>query len=268
MKKVLILLSICSVTSVAAAGTEWWAQDTICRPVSNKCYTLMGTGYNTGFWDTSYSCWGMKYVCGNAIGKTKKVLADMGKIQDLQSNYTDFDFASLDTANRCFGVRKTKDNGSKAMVKGEYVNVYCKGVIDDTVESTANGEITSNYKSTGGQPTCKDLANNGWLKTLNGKCYGKKYPLPDYFIECDANQAANTRVIVLNGAANYIVNNDGTSSGNYPTKSEQANSVFDEMITVAQKNHYEKFVEGRAAALQKAKEAAAKEAELVKTEEK
>jgi hypothetical protein len=251
MKKILILLSVCSVTSVAAAGTEWWTQDTICRPVLNKCYTLMGTGYNTGFWDKNNSCWGMKYVCGNAIEKTEKVLADMGKIQDFQSNYTDFDFASLDAANRCFGVRKTKDNGSKVMVKGNYVNVYCKGVIDDTTESTANGEITLNYKSTGDQPTCRDLANNGWLKTLNNnnKCYGKKYPLSDYFIECDKNQEDNTtRVIVLNGSANYLVNSNGVSTGQYPVKTEEANKVFDEMITVAKKKHYEKFVEGRAAA--------------------
>jgi hypothetical protein len=244
MRKILILLSICVVASAArAADTQWWAKETICRPTTNKCYTTMGIGYDAGFWDTNNRCWGMKYICGNAIGGTEKTLAGINQIREMQAQYTDFDFALVDTTNRCFGVRKTKDNGTKAMVKGDYVNVFCKGVIDSNPENITNGEITTNYKDRG-QPTCKDLADNGWLKVLNSnKCYGKKYSVSDYFIECDKTLTSNTRVIILNGDKNYMVSKDGAPSGKYPVRDTDATSIFDNMITAAKQKHYEKFVE-------------------------
>lgn len=240
MKKLLILLSICAVTSLHAAGTEWWAQDTICRPITNKCYTVMGAGYNSGLWDASSNCWGMKYVCANATKNTEKSLVEIKEISRISAKYTDFDFSQLNTTDRCFGVRKTQNNGTQAMVNGKYVNVYCKGVLDTDTETITNGEI-SLWDS---QPTCRELANNGWLKVLNnGKCYGKRYPLPDYFIECDKAQTANTRIIVLNGNTNYLINTDGVSTGKYPTTAKKATAIFNDLATTAEKNHYIKFVE-------------------------
>lgn len=252
MKKLLILLSICSVTSVHAADTEWWLKDTICRQNPDKCYLSMGIGYDSGYWDSENKCWGMKYVCDDSIGESSedgKVLLSIKKLTEAQEKNKDFDFTQLNTSSRCFGTRKTKDGGTKAMVNGEYVKVFCTGVLDSDNVRVANGEIALNYKGAG-QPTCRDLADNGWLNILNNnKCYGKRYPLPNYFIECDSEQEANTRVIVLNGNTNYVANVSGTSSGNYPVKADKAAQVFDEMQTVAQKNHYEKFVKGRAEAL-------------------
>lgn len=240
MKKLLILLSICAVTSVHAANTEWWAQDTICRPITNKCYTIMGAGYNSGLWDASYNCWGMKYVCANATKSPEKSLVEIGKISDLAAKYTDFDFSQLNTTDRCFGVRKTQNNGTQAMVNGKYVNVYCKGVLDTDTETITNGEVSLTFP----QPTCRELADNGWLNVLNNsKCYGKRYPMPDYFIECDEAQTANTRIIVLNGNTNYLINASGASTGNYPTTATKATAVFNDLATTAKKNHYIKFVE-------------------------
>lgn len=240
MKKLLILLSICAVTSVHAADTEWWAQDTICRSITSKCYTVMGAGYDSGKWDANYNCWGLKYICGNAAGNAEKRLVEMAKISDMKEIYTDFDFSMLNATDRCFGVRRTQNNETQAMLKGEYVNVYCKGVLDTDVEATTNGEISL----ADSQPTCRELANNGWLKVLNnGKCYGKRYPLPDYFIECDEAQTANTRVIVLNGNTNYLINADGASSGTYPTTGKKATAIFNNLVTAAEANHYVKFVE-------------------------
>lgn len=245
MKKLLILLSICSVTSAYAADTEWWFKDTICRPNTNKCYPSMGIGYDAGYWDAESNCWGMKYVCGEAIEKSSgdnKNLLMGNEIVYYQNKYTDFDFSQLNTASRCFGARKTKDNGSKAMINGEYVKVYCPGVLDSDAITVTNGEITMNYKGMG-QPTCKNLADNGWLNVLNNnKCYGKKYSTSDYFIECDNAQVTNTRVIVLNGAKNYVTNTDGVSTSKYPTKIGDSNTIFDTMLSTAQKNRNEKFV--------------------------
>lgn len=238
MKKLLIALSVLFAVSVANAA-DWWSMDTICQIDTNKCYESMGSGYDTEIWDADSSCWGMKMVCGNSLvgGSVydDSQLYTKAKVLSEYNKNTDFDFANLNTIARCFGARKTKDNGTKAMVSGEYVNVYCNGVMGGGDEKIANGEIVLTN-----QPKCSELAMDGWVVALDsGKCYGKRYAAPDYFIDCgDDTKDLPSKIVKLNGARNYAT---GSVGSNVPTSSSAAQVVFDSMLETSRQKHIEKF---------------------------
>ena len=220
-------------TTTFAANMPWWQQPTVCQLDTTKCYATMGTGYDAEMWDSDSRCWGLKMICPDALKSGTNTPKPMNKNEikrgtDIKS---DFDTNLLSFDNECFGRRKTDDNGAVAMVNGKYVNVYCRGILNKFDEELPNGEITYNA-----QPTCTDLASNGYAAVLNGNCYGKYYNDTKYHIEC-GNELLPERIIVLNGA-NY-----GKHTGNAPTTMNDANDMFDKMYKTSQTRKKQYFPE-------------------------
>ena len=206
-----------------AAPLEWWQQETVCKLDPTECYSTMGVGYDRELWDSSTGCWGMKMICPEALttGEYLPVAVSRKDIETGVNINKDFDTSILN--GDCFGVRKTSGNGAMASVNGQYVRVWCNGILDNVDEYLENGEITY-----GAQPTCTELAEYGYVATANGKCYGKYYDQSQYYIECNGNDTVPSRIIVLNGA-DYTA-----SSSNAPTDSSAASKIFDSMQSISE----------------------------------
>lgn len=209
---------------------------TICKLIPTTCYNDMGVGYlydttDPNSWDITSGCWGKKVVCVDAL--TNEYISNhntnnpvaLGRKEIANAIKNDFDTSILD--GDCFGARRVKDGGAMASVNGNYVNVWCAGILDDvniTVDETfENGDITL-----GAQPTCDSLAQNGYINIRNGKCYGKYYNPNEYYIQCDG---ANPTLIILNGA-----NVDNNTTSNINTM-PQANTLFNTMYQNARTQH-------------------------------
>lgn len=230
MKKILYvsLLSIITLTTNAAT-TPWWQQPTICRLDPTNCYPAMGAGFDSGMWDATANCWGLKLICPHAM-KTQHnapVPVGRGDIASGRNINADFDVSLLN--GDCFGVRKTTANGTKASVNGTYVNVWCNGILDNPDEQVASGEITF-----GTQPSCARLAADGYVAVVNNRCYGKHFNDSEYFIECTGSDILPSRLIVLNGA-------DYRAGGaNVPADESAADAIFDQMYQTSQ-TQYKKY---------------------------
>lgn len=226
MKKI-FAISVCClafVPAVNAASTPWWEQPTVCRLDPTDCYATMGAGYDSALWDSVTECWGMKLICPEALAKSGEYQPKpMGReeIENGVNINADFDTNILN--GDCFGARKTKENGAMASVNGEYVRVWCNGILDNVDEYLENGEITY-----GVQPTCSELAGYGYVATVNNKCYGKYYDETKYHIQCSGNDIMPSRIIVLNGA-DYMA-----ASGNTPATESAADDIFDKMESTSE----------------------------------
>ena len=200
MKKYLLFtLSSLIFAATNAGATNWWQQTTICRPNNSQCWSN-NVAVDIGMWDATSSCWGIKNVCGEAMtsGGTDNLIPKL-QITNGNTIKSDFDINQLSLNKDCWGIRKTRNSGTEAMVGSQYVKVYCAGVLNDADEVLKNGEI----KIDGAQPMCSDLAPNGYVAILNGTCYGKYFNPAHYVIECDGGELPN-RIIALNGATNPI----------------------------------------------------------------
>lgn len=222
MKKLILILSF-AIISGANAATPWWQQPTICRLDPTNCYPAMGAGFDSGMWDATANCWGLKLICPHAM-KTQHntpVPVGRGDIASGRNINADFDVSLLN--GDCFGVRKTTANGTKASVNGTYVNVWCNGILDNPDEQVASGEITF-----GTQPSCARLAADGYVAVVNNRCYGKHFNDSEYFIECTGSDILPSRLIVLNGA-DY-----NTGGANVPADESAADAIFDQMYQTSQ----------------------------------
>ncbi len=230
MKKILTFSIFCLsfAPNVFGATLHWWEQPTVCKLDPTKCYTTMGMGYDNELWDSDTKCWGMKLICPEALTTGGKEPVAMSRNAISKKTGIDNDFDTNVLNGDCFGARKTKNNGSMASVNGEYIRVWCNGILDEISvnknedEYLENGEITN-----GTEPTCKELAEYGYVATENGKCYGKYYDLAKYYIECDDKGILPSRIIVLNGA-DYM-----SSSDKSPTDASSASKIFDSMESVS-----------------------------------
>lgn len=236
MKRLLLISLISGIWSVgaSAATLQWWQQPTICRASSVTCYPSMGTGYDYELWDKDSDCRGMKLICPAALvaGGTEPMPISKSKLPaDAKVIKKDFDTTVL--ASGCFGARKTQNNGTQASVNGKFVNVYCRGILTNPDEIVTTGEITL-----GAQPTCQELADNGYAAVVNGKCYGKYYNPSEYYIECGTD-IIPTRLIILNGA-DYMA-----ASKNTPSTKAEADVIFKQMqdISSVQRAQYFKGTE-------------------------
>ena len=220
-------------TSPAMSATPWWLQPTICRPNPTNCYASMGAGFDTGMWDATGACWGLKLICPNALTTSPKDPVPMGKVEISSGTNIKSDFDVSILVEDCFGSRKTTANGSMASVNGKYVNVWCNGILNNPDEILPNGEITY-----GTQPVCRDLATDGFIAVVNQKCYGKFYDTSAYYIECSGTKVLPDRIIQLNGAMADI--GTGSVDPNYPTDTAAAKALFDKMqsVSAAQKKQY------------------------------
>ena len=106
-----------------------------------------------------------------------------------------------------------------------YSLIFKEQIYDyNLIENVANGSILARTK----QPTCTELAEYEYAHVKNGRCYGKRYAEPEYYIDCSRGDD-NTRLIVLNGA-NYK-----EPMGNNPHTLDAADKIFKEMIEIAEK---------------------------------
>ena len=233
MKRALIIssISLFSIAAAHAASTPWWLQPTVCRLNPSTCYPAMGTGYDPEMWDSTSNCWGMKIICAHALtnGASENVAIPRS---DIARNYNiskDYDTDLLYADDECFGRRKTVQGGKYAMVNNNQVRVFCNGVWANADEQLSNGEI-----ETGTQPTCQELARDGYAAVENGDCFGKYYDTTEYHIEC-GTKIDPTQIIILNGADFRY--SDGA---NYPLTARDADKIFDTMYDVssAQKKQY------------------------------
>ncbi len=233
MKKLFFVSLLAILGAPAAFGassTPWWQQPTICRISTTNCYVGMGTGFDAGMWDASANCRGMKLICPTALVKGGDEPVPMGKSAISKGTEIKKDFDTGVLAGGCFGARKTSANGTLASVNGKYVNVWCRGILDDPDETVATGEI-----STGAQPTCATLAERGYVAVVNNRCYGKYYNPNEYYIECGSDLLP-TRLIVLNGA-DY----QAGPSANTPATMDAAKTKFDSMYKVSREQHEKYF---------------------------
>lgn len=212
----------------AVNSVPWWEQPTVCRTNPTNCYTSMGAGFDTGMWDANSNCWGLKMICSEATTANDSEPVAMGKSQIANGTgiKSDFDINILN--GDCFGARKTASNGSVASVDGNFVNVWCNGILDNPTETVQTGEI-----QTGTQPTCKDLARNGWVGVVNQRCYGKYFDPSKYYIECEGDNLLPKRIVVLNGSDKVIGRNGTVPSVDYPTDTAAATTLFDKMQSVS-----------------------------------
>lgn len=224
MKKVFYLSAFFSALamSATAATTPWWHQPSICRVNNAVCYPTLGIGFDDALWDTGSNCRGMKLVCPDALTAGGRDAVAMGKTALSKGTGIKPDFDTNVLNGDCFGARKTSANGTLASVNGNYVNVWCPGILTNPDENVASGEITY-----GAQPTCQSLADDGYAAVVNNKCYGKQYSLDKYFIEC-GRDLLPSRIIVLNGAD---VTAPATASN--PATRSAANAKFSTMMSVS-----------------------------------
>ena len=204
-----------------AATTPWWLQPTVCRLDPTGCYSTMGAGFDSEMWDATSNCWGLKLICPDALLDGSRTAQPMGRAEIARDGgkkiSTDFNTDLLGPDGDCFGRRKTSENGTVASVGGTLVKVWCPGILDNPDETLTNGEITY-----GTQPTCSQLAENGYVGVENGRCYGKYFDSAQYYIEC-GNTLEPTRLIVLNGA-DYTASMNGA-----PADATAAEQLFDKM---------------------------------------
>lgn len=224
MKKTIYILLLPIFSGSAFGAGPWWEQETICRLDPTNCYTNMGIGYDAGMWDATAECWGLKMICPAALHSAEREPIAVGR-NDINRGTNinqDFDTDILNSSEGCFGMRKTKSNGTMASVNGKFVNVWCPGVLHNPSEQLPNGEITY-----GTQPTCSQLAADRYVAVLNNRCYGTYYDEAKYFIECDGStDMLPSRLIVLNGA-------DYNSGGNSPVDKNAADDLFERMVSVS-----------------------------------
>lgn len=218
-----------------AATTPWWLQPTVCRLDPTGCYPTMGAGFDSEMWDATSNCWGLKLICPDALLDGSRTAQPMGRAEIARDGgkkiSTDFNTDLLGPDGDCFGRRKTSENGTVASVGGTLVKVWCPGILDNPDETLTNGEITY-----GTQPTCSQLAENGYVGVENGRCYGKYFDSAQYYIEC-GDTLEPTRLIVLNGA-DYTASMNGA-----PADATAAEQLFDKMYSVSQAQHAKYFTE-------------------------
>ena len=227
MKKAFILsLIIIPFMTASHAALNWWDQPTVCRANPAKCYTTMGAGYDVEEWDTESDCRGKKIICGTALKPTSDNDWALSKIDIRNMNGINPDF-NIDVLNGgCFGARKTISNGLQAMYNNKAIDVYCPGILEnvydyDLVENVETGSILKRTT----QPKCSELAEYGYARVKNGKCYGKRYDESEYYIDC--SNGDNARLIILNGA-------DYTEPmGNNPRTLDAAEELFKQMVAAA-----------------------------------
>ena len=214
-----------------AATTPWWLQPTVCRLNPTNCYAAMGTGFDSEMWDATSNCWGLKLICPDALKQSSRHPVPMGRAEIARGTdiNPDFDTDMLSMDGDCYGRRKTATGGTTASVNGTYVNVWCPGILENPDETLTYGEISYTR-----QPTCSQLAENGYVGIENGRCYGKYFDTNKYFIEC-GSALTPTRLIVLNGA-DYTAPSNGA-----PLDESAADSIFDKMYTISQERRTKYF---------------------------
>lgn len=234
MKKILFMFTLCGfLTDSAYSATPWWEQPTVCRLNPTNCYSAMGAGFDSHLWDSTSKCWGLKLICPQALTKQASAPVPMGyaEIRQKTNINTDYDTDALSLKEGCFGLRKTKNNGATVSVNGTYVKVFCKDILDNPDEVLANGEIMH-----GSQPTCKALADSGYVAIENDNCYGKYFAPSEYYIDCGSSMLPD-RIIALNGA-DYNAQITGL-----PRTQAEAKQKFDTMYNVSQKQKAKYFNE-------------------------
>ena len=221
MKTRIAFLFFIGMVATNAHSIDWWTQSDVCRINPARCYTSMGAGYDTEFWDAGAACWGQKIICEDALTDSTRGNRPIGKKEIAAGTgiRADYDLGVLN--GDCFGVRKTTSNGTQTTVNGKTVNVWCNGILANPDEYLNNGEITY-----GDQPTCSYLAEYGYVGIVNGKCYGKYYDPSRYYIECGAGGLLPSRIVILNGA-------DWGYAGDGPVDTNAAGALFDVMQSVS-----------------------------------
>ncbi len=222
MKKILSIFTLCMVSSTAFGITDWWNRDTICTIDETRCYNASIAGVDFSFdtgWDISGGCRGKKYICANALttGATERTAMERADINAGTNINSDFDTNTYVSGEDCYGARKSKNGGAMVMLNGDYVRVWCNGILSSPTEELGYGEITN-----GTQPTCSNLAQDNFAAILNGKCYGKYYNPDNYAIDCNGDVPM---LILLNGA-NYNPGGRGMNQAD-------ANALFGSMVTTS-----------------------------------
>ncbi len=211
-----------ALSNVAFGAVQWWNMDTICQIDNTPCYTGLSAGIDASLetgWDETSACRGKKYICADAlVNSNENVTMERAEIARGTGIDTDFDTTVYVAEENCYGARKTRDAGTSAMVNGRYARVWCNGVLPNPTGQLPNGEIT-----TGAEPTCEALANDGYAAVLNGKCYGKYYVPEKYAIECNGETPS---LVLLNGA-------DYNPRGRSSITVSSVNALFGTMMTSA-----------------------------------
>ena len=225
--KIIPLFILCIIPAVAQATTtfdKWWERErnggTICQIDETLCYRTLTAGIDEE-WDSNGACRGRKYICANALtsGGNEPVAMERATISAGTDILSDFDTNVYVANENCYGARKIKNDGSMVSVDGNYVRVWCNGILENPADETLpnGGQFT-----TGPQPTCTELAEQNIAAILNGKCYGKRYNSANYAINCNGDAP---QLILLNGA-NYNPTGRGLTSSD-------ASSAFNSMVSTS-----------------------------------
>lgn len=249
------LLFMCGVVFCAPAlsassviilnGGDWWKRigPSVCRINNQTCYSRMASNAycssigNLECWDDDANCWGKKYICENALksGATNNLLTKT-QIASTTLINSDFDINIESESERCFGVRRTYDNGASAAVNGKKVKVWCNNVplASDNIEIIKTGQVILD----GTQPTCTSLSENGFAAVQNGSCWGKEYRknFKNYYIDCKSGQLEPYRIIDINSASDY-----DTNANVEPDTYEKIKNKFQNMLKTSRAQHDKYF---------------------------
>lgn len=222
-KKIISIIVFGMVCTGAFGATDWWNHPTICTIDETRCYGATTPGLDDSLetgWDVSGGCRGKKYICTNAltIDATEPVAMERADITSGNKVISDFDTTVYVSGDNCYGARRSRNGGTMVSVNGNYVRVWCNGVLSNPDEQLTFGEIT-----VGNQPTCSELAADGYAPILNGKCYGKYYNPNSYAITCDGE---TPKLTILNGATDYNPNGNGVTESD-------ATAIFKSMVSTS-----------------------------------
>ncbi len=228
--KIIPFITFTMICSTAFGAINWWDQDTICTIDDTRCYAKSTPGIDDTLefgWDVSAGCRGKKYICPDALTSNvdEPIAMERADIINGTSIARDFDIDVYVADGNCYGARKSKSGGTMVSVDGKYVRVWCHGVLATPTEELSYGDVTN-----ANQPTCKELASDGYAAVLDGKCYGKYYSPEKYAIDCDGETPS---LVLLNGA-NY----DPAAKGK--TQSD-ANSAFATMFSASERQRSKHF---------------------------
>ena len=238
MKKIILAFLMPGLFVAPAAALDWWLRPTICKPSNAVCYKFLpGEPGFADEWDDGAACRGKKIICAKAIAGGAAYddeAFSKARISDPFEINPDFDISALDSkVPGCFGVRKTRNNGTSAKVGADWVNVYCIGALDapDEILTAVGRSAPGGIMLDPNRPTCEELKDRGYIGILNGQCYGKDgYPPEIYHLEC-ADGKLLPELIVKSNSAEYVDVTENKPS--YPLTEEEATALFNEMIKKA-----------------------------------
>ncbi|MCL2369432.1 MAG: hypothetical protein FWC83_02030, partial [Alphaproteobacteria bacterium] len=245
MKNISLIFAGFSLLFIASADAmNWWERPTICQavPFTEVCPGAGGPGFEMQMWDTTgisptQGCWGVRRICREAflieptdprddyIARPRHSTLTSMQIRSEFTIYSTNEINAFNAERGCYGVRLMAADSTRAVCTPYRTTpVWCPDVAESFPH--INWErVGTGYMSCTENPTCRELAERGWVAMRGANCYGREFPYDNglgYFIECpsDINEQAATRIVRLNtaGVVNQSTGERRPDAGGQPPR--------------------------------------------------